>query len=60
MNDISINAFQDFVTLAGDKLVTDSRKVAKHFRKQHSKVMRAIRNLGCSQKFRLANFGECF
>jgi len=59
MNDVAMINFHDFVMMSGDKLVTDSRRVAKHFGKQHAKVLRAIRNLGCSEKFRLANFGEC-
>lgn len=37
---------------------TDSLRVAEKFGKQHAKVLRAIRLLTCSAKFRQANFGE--
>ena len=32
--------------------------IAGKFRKTHSKVLRDIANLSCSQEFRAANFGE--
>lgn len=41
----------------GDQVVTTSRLVAEKFEKDHSKVLRAIRELGCSVKFTEANFG---
>jgi Rha family phage regulatory protein len=41
-----------------NNVVTDSLTVAKTFGKNHDKVLRDIRELGCSDKFRLANFGE--
>lgn len=53
MNDLS-----EFVTLANDALVTDSRRVAKHFQKRHDNVLRAFDNLDCSDEYRLLNFGE--
>jgi len=34
--------FQDFIQLAGNKLVTDSRSVAKAFKKAHKNVLRII------------------
>ena len=47
---------QDFVTLDGDQLVTDSLLVAKHFKKQHRSVLHAIDNLDCGEEYRLHNF----
>lgn len=41
-----------------NKTVTTSRLVAGKFGKQHSKVLRDIRNLECSDKFRVSNFGQ--
>jgi len=38
--------------------LTSSRIVAGVFNKEHGKVLRSIRNLDCSEGFRLANFGE--
>ncbi|WP_100406648.1 Rha family transcriptional regulator [Bacillus solitudinis] len=38
--------------------VTDSTTIAEAFEKGHDKVLRDIRSLKCSEKFRLANFGE--
>lgn len=43
---------------ANDQALTNSLLVAKEFGKEHSKVMRDINNLACSQEFRAANFGE--
>jgi Rha family phage regulatory protein len=40
-----ITNLNDFVTLAGDKLVTDSRRVADVFAKQHKNVLRDITKL---------------
>jgi Rha family phage regulatory protein len=48
------------VFIENDRVVTDSLIIAEAFNKQHDKVLRDIRNLGCSKKFRLANFGESF
>lgn len=48
----------ELVTLAGDQLVTDSLRIARHFGKHHRHVLRAIDNLDCSEKFRLRNFGQ--
>ena len=41
-----------------DKPMTDSLKVAEHFGKQHAHVLRDIKELECSEEFRLSNFGE--
>lgn len=45
MNNIQEMKFDEFVVLSGNKLVTDSRKVAKHFGKRHDNVLRAIESL---------------
>ena len=41
----------------GDRVLTTSLKVAEVFGKEHSKVLRDIENLHCSNKFRADNFG---
>jgi Rha family phage regulatory protein len=51
MNDLS-----EFVTLSNTTLSTDSRRVAKHFKKEHKSVLRAIDRLDCSDKFSQLNF----
>lgn len=37
-----------------------SRQVAELFEKEHNHVMRDIRELDCSEEFRLSNFGQIF
>ncbi|MCG9060124.1 Rha family transcriptional regulator [Laribacter hongkongensis] len=61
MNELKISNLNDFVMLAGDKIVTDSRKVAAHFTKQHAKVLRDIRRIisETGEEFAKANFGFC-
>jgi Rha family phage regulatory protein len=49
--------FQDFIFLAGGQLVTDSKSVAKAFKKDAAKVIRDIKNLNCPDHFHQANFG---
>lgn len=39
---------------------TTSYAVAEAFKKRHSDVLRAIKNMKCSQKFRERNFALCF
>lgn len=34
-----------------EKLVVSSLEVARHFSKEHKNVVRAIRNLDCSEEF---------
>ncbi len=51
MNDLS-----EFVVLSDTTLTTDSRRVAKHFKKAHKSVLRACDNLDCSAEFRGLNF----
>ncbi|WP_164136705.1 Rha family transcriptional regulator [Stenotrophomonas maltophilia] len=49
----------EVVVLAGEHVMTDSRTVAKSFGKPHRSVLRAYRNLECSEGFRLHNFVQC-
>lgn len=51
MNDLS-----EFVTLNDTTLTTDSRRVAKHFKKLHKNVLRAYDKLECSPEFNRLNF----
>ena len=39
--------------------ITNSILVAKHFKKNHRDVLRAIKNCGCSEEFRQRNFAQC-
>jgi Rha family phage regulatory protein len=48
------------VFIENGRPVTDSLTVAEAFGKGHDKVLRDIRELGCSEEFRLANFGESY
>lgn len=48
------------VILRNEQAVTTSLKVAEIFHKSHDHVIRDIRNLECSDDFRLTNFGESF
>ena len=61
MTNLKIADFNDFVMLSGDKIVTESRRVAKHFGKQHAKVLRDIRRVSedAGGDFAKANFGFC-
>lgn len=51
MNDLS-----EFVVLSDTTLTTDSRRVAKHFKKSHKNVLQACDRLECSKEFRRLNF----
>jgi Rha family phage regulatory protein len=51
MNDLS-----EFVTLNDATLMTDSRRVAKQFKKAHKNVLRAYDRLVCSDEFNRLNF----
>ena len=44
------------VHVLGRDVTTSSLQVAEFFGKRHDNVLQAIRNLGCSEKFRLLNF----
>ncbi|QQE80899.1 Rha family transcriptional regulator [Alicyclobacillus sp. SO9] len=46
------------VFIENNKPVTDSLTVATAFLKDHARVLRDIRELGCSESFRLGNFAE--
>lgn len=46
----------DFVTLDRNTLVTDSRRVAKHFGKRHDVVLRSYDAVQCSADFNRRNF----
>ncbi len=51
MSDLS-----EFVTLNDSTLTTDSRRVAKHFKKQHRNVLQAFDKMECSAEFNRLNF----
>lgn len=51
MSDLS-----EFVTINNSTLTTDSKRVAKHFKKRHANVLRAFDNLGCGEEFNRLNF----
>lgn len=58
---MQIANFNNFVAMDGDRLVTDSRKVAQAFNKQHAHVMRDIRKLfKIAPDFAKSNFGFSF
>ena len=40
--------------------MTDSLKVAEYFGKRHDHVLRDVKDLECSDEFRLTNFGESY
>jgi Rha family phage regulatory protein len=46
------------VVISNNKAVTTSLEVARYFGKRHDDVLKAIRNVGCSDDFRLRNFAE--
>lgn len=48
----------ELVFIRDNEVFTDSLKIAEVFQKGHDKVLRDIRNLKCSDEFRLTNFGE--
>ncbi len=48
----------EFVTLSGTTLVTDSRRVAKHFKKRPADVLRAYDRMKCSAEFNQRNFAS--
>jgi len=47
----------DLVKEKKEKSFTTSRIIAKHFNKNHQHVLRDIKNLDCSEDFRLSNYG---
>ncbi|NJI25774.1 Rha family transcriptional regulator [Aeromonas veronii] len=48
--------YRALVSVRGDQVVTNSRIIADIFGKSHKNVLRAIRQLGCSEGFRRRNF----
>jgi len=48
----------ELVFIEDGQAVTDSLKIAEVFEKEHARVMRDIRELECSEKFRVGNFAE--
>lgn len=48
---------EQLVFVERNKALTTSLKVAEYFGKEHSKVLRSIEQLECSDSFREANFG---
>ena len=48
--------FMDVVRMIGDRAMTTSIEVAKHYSKRHDNVLRSYDNLGCSDKFNALNF----
>lgn len=55
---MNLQEIQQFVMMAGDKLVTNSRKVAEHFGKRHCDVLRDYDRLDCSQEFNERNYAS--
>lgn len=47
---------QELVTVSSDGVMTDSRTVAKHFKKQHKNVLQSISKVECSEEFNRLNF----
>lgn len=47
----------ELVFMNNDRPITTSRLIAEKFGKQHSHVLRDIRNLDCSNEFNASNFG---
>lgn len=48
--------FEDMVTLNGNQVMTTSLKIANYFGRKHKTILRAIRNLKCSQEFNERNY----
>lgn len=46
------------LTIVDGQITTTSNQIAEHFGKRHDVVLRAVRNLECSENFRLHNFAE--
>jgi Rha family phage regulatory protein len=52
-----MNKFMDLVKVENERVVVSSLDIAKNFGKSHHKILRDIRNLGCSEDFASSNFG---
>lgn len=46
------------VSIVSGKVVVSSKEIADHFGKVHRDVMRAVKNLSCSDSFRSENFAH--
>lgn len=53
----STTATPDLAIVEG-QITTTSQQIAEHFGKRHDTVLRSIRNLECSDEYRLHNFAE--
>lgn len=60
MNMISNLNLRAMVTIDNGEAKTTSNAVAEAFGKRHSDVLRSIKNMKCSQRFRERNFALCF
>lgn len=63
MSDVNSGSVSDVslelgLFVSDKRVLVSSRSVAMVFGKRHDKVLRDIRELGCSEEFRLSNFGE--
>jgi len=54
----AISTFAPELTNENGQITTTSLQVAQHFGRAHNLVMRSIRNLECSDDFRLRNFAQ--
>ncbi|ENR2980353.1 Rha family transcriptional regulator [Acinetobacter nosocomialis] len=60
MNMMTTLNLRALVTNDNGEAKTTSYAVAEAFEKRHSDVLRSIKNMKCSQKFRERNFALCF
>jgi len=44
---------------SGDRLIVTSLEISNHFGKRHDDVLKAVRNIECSQEFARRNFAVC-
>jgi len=44
---------------SGDRLIVTSLEISNHFGKRHDDVLKAVRNIDCSQEFARRNFAAC-
>lgn len=52
------NELKPRISIVGGNVTTTSLAIAEHFGKQHRDVLKAIRNLECSEEYRLRNFAQ--
>lgn len=55
-NELNEAEIEDLVLISKSQAVTTSKKISELFKKRHSDVIRAIKNLNCSDDFRERNF----